>query len=355
MVSKLRQFIYRARAPLRVSFGGGGSELPPYVNTYGGVVLNATINRHAYATIAAAEDDMITFTAADCDISETMATTHPLPVEGKLPLHRAVYNRIIKAHNGGKPFPLHLRTYNEAPVGSGLGSSSTLTVAMVRCFEKALDLNFDEYTLAALAHNIERVDLGLSGGYQDHYAAAFGGFNLIEFHADGTVVVNALRLRDDILAELEYSLLLYFTGVSRESANIINEQTKGITNKREVIETMHRLKKNAYQMKDCLMLGQLNDFASSLHESWILKQSTAATISNDDINRTYQTALEHGALGGKISGAGGGGFMMLLIDPDRRREIIAHLPNAKQQAISCYFSRGGAAAWRISVERKRGE
>lgn len=340
---------YRARAPLRLSFGGGGSELSPYVDKHGGVVLNGTIGRYVYATLTAADDKVI-FTAADCNLSEVLplAGEYPLRGEVKLPLHRAVYNRIIRAYNDGKPLPLHLHTYSDAPIGSGLGTSSTLTVAMIRCFEEALNLNLGEYDLAALAHDIERTDLGLSGGYQDHYAAAFGGFNFMEFRSDGKIIINPLRIRPWVLAELEYSLLLYFTGISRESAKIIDAQKIGIINDAAVEEAMHRIKALAYTMKDCLLTGRLADFAAALHDSWLLKRGTAAMISNVDIDGIYERARANGAWGGKISGAGGGGFMMLIVDPTRRNEVWAGLPNKGEQATFCHFSRNGAFAWRTA-------
>ena len=338
---------YRARAPLRLSFGGGGSELSPYVEKHGGVVLNGTIGRYVYATLTAT-DDHVVFTAADCNISESLplAGEYPLRGEVKLPLHRAVYNRIVRDYNGGRPLPLHLHTYSDAPVGSGLGTSSTLTVAMIRCFEEALNLNLGEYNLAALAHDIERTDLGLSGGYQDHYAAAFGGFNFMEFRSDGKIIINPLRVRPWVLAELEYSLLLYFTGISRESAKIIDAQKTGITNDAAIEEAIHRIKALAYTMKDFLLTGRLADFAVALHDSWLLKRGTAAMVSNVDIDDIYEQARANGVWGGKISGAGGGGFMMLIADPARRNEVWVGLPNKGEQATFCHFSRNGAFSWR---------
>ena len=345
MAASLKGLIYRSRAPLRLSFGGGGSEIPPYVEEYGGVVLNVTIARYVYATIVA-QQDTVTFTAADLGLTETLPLAAYYPLEGALlPLHRAVYNRIISTYNGGRPIGLHLHTNAQAPIGSGLGTSSTLSVAMVRCFQEAFGLTLDEYDLAALAHDIERVDLNLSGGYQDHYSASFGGFNFIDFRANGDVVVHPLRIRLPVRAELEYALVLYFTGVSRDSGRIVDEQIHAIQSKEATVQSIHTIKSLAYQMKDYLLKGQLADFARTMHESWSVKRSTSTAISNQAIDSLYEQALASGALGGKISGAGGGGFMMLIVEPVKRHQVMSSLPGAQDQDTFCRFEESGAVAW----------
>ena len=337
---------YRARAPLRLSFGGGGTEIEPYLSAHGGVILNTTINRYVYATMTLTNDEVI-FESVDLNITEKLspASYYP-PQEGALSLHRAAYNHMVAAHHGGKPLPLHLCTYSDAPVGSGLGSSSTLMVAVVRCFDEALGLALGEYDLASLAHKIERRDLGLSGGYQDHYAAAFGGFNFMEFRTDGTVIVNPLRIRFSILAELEYALMLFFTGISRDSSSIIDVQSSALTSDPQVIAAAHKIKALAFEMKDYLLVGDIKKLALTLHESWLAKRSTAAAISNDEIDDVYGKARAAGVWGGKVSGAGGGGFMMLITDPARRAAVLQALPNAGAAVSSCTFTDEGASAWR---------
>ncbi len=350
MVAPLQPGVaYRARAPLRLSFGGGGTEIPPYLTTYGGAVINSTIDRYVYATLTAT-DAGVSFAASDCALREDLSALGTYELAGdvvKLPLHRAVYSRIMRTYNGGEALNLSLQTYCDAPVGSGLGTSSTLTVAMLRCFDEALALNLGEYEIAALAHDIDRSDLNLSGGYQDHYAAAFGGFNFIEFRPDGEVIVNPLRLRPWVIAELEYSLILCFTGVSRESAAIIDEQQRSLKDTREAVEAMHRIKEFAHRMKDCLLTGRIEEFAAALHESWLLKRSTADAISNPAIDELYAKARNAGALGGKISGAGGGGFLMLFASPAKRADLLNVLDNHPGHVYSCGFVKDGARAWRI--------
>ena len=337
---------YRARAPLRLSFGGGGTDLFPYVNEHGGVILNGTVDRYVYSSIKYLQNEVV-FESIDQQEIERLPLQSSFPLEGsKLSLLRATYNRIVAEYNDGKPLPIHFCTQSSSPVGSGLGSSSTLAVAAVACFAEALKLPLDTYEIAGLAHRIERHDLQLLGGHQDHYAAAFGGFNFMEFHSDDRVVVNPLRLHKDIQGELEASLMLYFTGLSRESSRIIEQQSKAMQESTSVTEQMHQIKEMAYQMKEHLLAGNIRRLAEVLHESWLAKLKTADAIATPEIERTYQLARQAGVWGGKVSGAGGGGFMMLIGDPLRRHHILKALPAARNQNDSCHFTQRGVHAWR---------
>ena len=337
---------YRARAPLRISLGGGGTDLYPYVNRYGGAVISSTIDRYIYATLKTEKDEVV-FESMDRQQSERLPLQASYPTEDALlPLHRAIYNRIVQDYNSGKPMPLRLCTFSDVPGGTGLGSSSTLTVAALRCFDEMLGLGLSAFDLADLAHRVERQDLGLLGGYQDQYASAFGGFNLMEFRTDDTVMVNPLRLDRRILAELEFSTLLYFTGVSREGASIIQEQSASMESNQQTIEKMHKIKELAQQMKQQLMTGQIEALGKTLHESWLVKRDTASGISTPGIDQLYQKARDAGAWGGKISGAGGGGFILLLCDPLDRPAVLNCLPNGDTQDLFCHFTSEGAHAWR---------
>lgn len=338
--------IIRARAPLRLGLGGGGTDVSPYCDLYGGLVLNATIDKYAYTVIEPGQG--LQFTAADKQQSWSGEVAAELPLDGQLDLHKGVYNRIVRQFNGGRPLPLRMTTHTDAPPGSGLGSSSTLVVSMIKAFVEWLNLPLGEYDIARLAFEIERQDVGLSGGRQDQYAATFGGFNFMEFHPHERVVVNPLRVKNWIVSELEASLLLYFGGVSRDSARIIDEQTSNVkANDSSAIDAMHALKQEAQAMKECLLKGDFDGLVASMEAGWQAKKRMASSISNPQIEASYELARRAGMRAGKISGAGGGGFMMLLVDPVRRMDVIRALASTSGQVYNCHFTEIGTQGWKI--------
>jgi D-glycero-alpha-D-manno-heptose-7-phosphate kinase len=340
--------LIRARAPLRLGLAGGGTDVSPYCDLYGGLVLNATIDKYAYAVIEPRDDGRARFAAADRQESWEGAAAFRLEADGCLDLHKGVYNRIVREFNGGRPLPLTLTTHTDAPPGSGLGSSSTLVVAMVKSFVEWLNLPLGEYDIARLAFEIERIDVGLAGGRQDQYAATFGGFNFMEFHPGERVVVNPLRIKNWILSELEASLLLYFGGVSRESARIIDEQSANVQRKdAAVVEATHALKAEAIAMKENLLKGDFDGLVESMRSGWEAKKRMARSISNVQIDETYELALRAGMRAGKISGAGGGGFMILLVDPVRRMDVIRALQPLPGRIYNCHFTKYGTQGWKI--------
>lgn len=341
--------IIRAKAPLRLGLAGGGTDVSPYSDEYGGYVLNATIDMCAYTTIEVTNTPKIIFNAADQEeYFETDLTNYIDPIDS-LVLHKGIYNRIIKDFNNGVPLPLKITTYSDAPAGSGLGSSSTLVVAMVKAFVELLNLPLGEYDIAHLAYQIERIDVNLSGGKQDQYAATFGGFNFIEFYQEDRVIVNPLRIKNWIINELESSMILYFTGRSRESAMIIDEQVKNTQLKNErSLEAMHELKADALLMKECILKGNIRQFAEYLGKSWNAKKRMATAISNKRIDHIYDMAINAGAFAGKVSGAGGGGFMMFMVDPINRLRVVNRL-NALDggKVMNFHFTNDGTQAWRV--------
>jgi D-glycero-alpha-D-manno-heptose-7-phosphate kinase len=340
--------IVRARAPLRLGLAGGGTDVSPYCDLHGGLVLNATIDKYAYAVLAPGNDGSLTLVAADRQEAWHGEATAEIPLDGQLDLHKGVYNRIVREFNGGRPLPLTLTTHTDAPPGSGLGSSSTLVVAMVKAFVEWLNLPLGEYDIARLAYEIERKDVGLSGGRQDQYAATFGGFNFMEFHPQERVVVNPLRIKSWIISELEASLLLYFGGVSRDSARIIDEQTRNVAQQDSgAIEATHALKQEAIAMKESLLKGDFDGLVASMEAGWAAKKRMAKSISNPQIEQSYSLAKDAGMRAGKISGAGGGGFMMLLVDPVRRMDVIRALSTTQGQIYNCHFTEIGTQGWKI--------
>ncbi len=340
--------IIRARAPLRLGLAGGGTDVSPYCDRYGGLVLNATIDKYAYAILEPeTEWSRVTFVAADKQERWQGAAEPHLPLDGRLDLHKGVYNRIVRDFNGGRPLPLKLTTHTDAPPGSGLGSSSTLVVAMIKAFVEWLNLPLGEYDIARFAYEIERKDVGLSGGRQDQYAATFGGFNFMEFHPDERVVVNPLRIKRWIMSELEASLLLFFGGVSRDSAKIIDEQAKNVDREDpDALQATHALKQEAISMKESLLKGDFDGLVASMEAGWQAKKRMASSISNPQIEECYEIARAAGMRAGKISGAGGGGFMMLLVDPARRMDVIRAL-SGRGQIYNCHFTEIGTQGWKI--------
>ena len=344
----MQKKIIRARAPLRLGIAGGGTDVSPYCDRHGGYVLNATIDRYAYAVIKTLDEPIIRFVAMDQQTEKVKAMSVPLELDGHLDLHKAVYNHMIENYNNGVAISLELSTFCDAPAGSGLGSSSTLVVVMISAFTELLNLPLDDYTIAHLAFKIERVDCGLQGGRQDQYSATFGGFNFMEFYKDERAVINSLRIKNWIICELEASLVLFYTGVSRESARIIADQSNNVkSGSVEAIEAMHGLKHEALVMKECLLKGDFTGIVDSMRLGWERKKRSAKTVSNPHIDEIYNVAIDAGALAGKVSGAGGGGFMMFFVPPEKRMDVIRSLGNFNGQVSNCHFTKHGTQAWKI--------
>jgi D-glycero-alpha-D-manno-heptose-7-phosphate kinase len=302
--------IYRSKAPLRIGLAGGGTDVSPYSDIYGGAILNASVSLYASANIEPLPENNIILSALDHKEEYRFEWSDSLLVDGKLDLLKGVYNRIQKDFGMART-GFRLTTFVEAPAGSGLGTSSTLVVAIIGAFAEMLRLPLGEYDIAHLAYEIERKDLQMAGGRQDQYAAAFGGVNYMEFYGDDNVVVNPLRIKQQYLFELENNLLLYYTATNRESAKIIEKQSKNVVDKKEKsIEAMHQLKQQSQMMKEAILKGRLHEIGEILDFGFRQKRQMAEGISNNMLEEIYDEAKKAGATGGKISGAGGGGFMI---------------------------------------------
>lgn len=340
--------IYRSKAPLRIGLAGGGTDVSPFSDEFGGAILNATISQYAMASIEPLQEDGIIVQALDRKEEQRFNWSNELPIDGKLDLLKGVYNRIQKDY--GVPLTgFRLSTHVDAPAGSGLGTSSTLVVAIIGAFAEWLKLPLGEYDIAHYAYDIERKDLGLAGGKQDQYAATFGGVNYMEFYAGDKVIVNPLRIRQEYLHELGNNLVLYFTLTSRESASIIKEQQKNVVSKNEKsIEAMHQLKEQARMMKEALLKGRLHEIGEILDYGFEQKRLMAHNISNSSIDSIYNAAKKAGATGGKISGAGGGGFMVFYCPGNTRYKVIETLNTFGGEIKPYQFTEHGLTTWTIN-------
>ena len=340
--------IVRSKAPLRISFAGGGTDVSPYFEQYGGAVLSTTINKFAYATLSTREDQDLTVSSLDYDIVAKYKCDDCFAYDGELDLVKAVINNVRNTYtwdNSLNHRGMDIFIHSDAPPGSGLGSSSTMVVALIGIFQRYLNLPLTNYDLAELAYKAERIDLGIKGGLQDQYAATFGGFNYIEFHPT-SVVVNPLRIHPEYLNELEYNLLLCYTGRTRLSAHILDRQIGSVSEKRDtVMEALHESKRIAVEMKNSLLQGRLNYFGALLHEAWLHKKNLDTQITNPEIDNLYEVARKHGAIGGKILGAGGGGYLLFYCDFRKKHIIAQKLEECGGQVVEFGFDSAGLQTW----------
>jgi len=340
--------IIRSKAPLRLGLAGGGTDVSPYCDEYGGAVLNVTIDMYAYCTIEPTDDNRIIFNAVDRNERFECDSTSTLVIDDQLILHKGIYNRIVKNFNNGESLSFRMTTYSDAPAGSGLGSSSTMVVAIIKAYMEWLNLPLGEYDIAHLAYEIEREDLKLAGGKQDQFAATFGGFNFMEFYKNNQVIVNPLRIKNWIKNEIENSLILYYTGTSRESAAIIEDQIKNtISKKQSSVKAMHEIKASAVEMKNSILRGDFEGVSNCLKSGWESKKKMSSSITNPLIDKMYDFIINNGAKAAKVSGAGGGGFMMIICDPKERYTLVEELKKTDGQVMCVQFIEKGAQAWTL--------
>lgn len=338
--------IIRSKAPFRLGLAGGGTDVSPYSDLYGGCILNATISLYAYANIVPRNDGKIVFRIPQTNEEYTFDSALQLPIlNDKADLMKGIYNRVIRDFVN-KPLSFTLTCALEVPFGSGLGTSSTLAIAILGAYTEWLKLPLGEYDLAFLAYEIERVDLMQAGGKQDQYAAAFGGFNFMEFYADDKVIVNPLRIRNETINELSNNLLLYYTNSSRDSGKIIEKQQKNVTDKKsKSIEAMHQIKLQAYEIKEAILKNNLDEIGHILHRGWIYKREMAEGISTPLFEEIYNTAVNAGASGGKISGAGGGGYVFFYCPENTKFAVAKALENLGGRVQPYTFTKKGLETW----------
>jgi D-glycero-alpha-D-manno-heptose-7-phosphate kinase len=336
--------LIRAKAPLRISFAGGGTDVAPFPEREGGLVLNATINRYAYGTLCPRSDEKITIHSHDYGSSLELAPREVPIFDGKLDLAKAAIRRFAGHDAGG--FDLVL--YSNAPPGSGLGASSAMMVALIGVLKEFASVPLTDYELAEMAHTIEREELGIRGGRQDEYAAVFGGFNYIELRGDH-VIVNPLRVANDTVLELEHNLLLCYTGNTRQGDHIIEDQTRRfVEGDADAVAGLNAQKELARQLKDALLQGRLGDFGELLDSAWQTKKLLSPRISNDHIDELYAQAREAGAIGGKVAGAGGGGYLLLYCGDDRKHAVAARMQELGASVSDFAFEGSGLRTWRAN-------
>lgn len=341
--------IYRSKAPFRLGIAGGGTDVSPYSDIYGGAILNVTINLYAHATIRPLDNGKIRFVHINDNIVEEFDAISQLPLKGPLVLQHGIYNSIVARHNNGKPLSFELITSMDVPSGSGLGTSSTLVVSILGAFTEWLKLPLGRYDIAHYAYEIERIDLQMAGGRQDQYAATFGGVNFMEFLENDRVIVNPLRINDDILQEWAMNTVLFYTNKQRCSSKIIEEQAENVKKQNlDSLEAMHNVKKEAFRMKNCLLRDELWELGKALNSSWDNKKKMARHISNEFIDHIYETAIANGALGGKISGAGGGGFMFFYCPGNTCYKVSEALTDLNIGNVKYFeFCKRGLITWTI--------
>jgi D-glycero-alpha-D-manno-heptose-7-phosphate kinase len=335
----------RSKAPLRLGLAGGGTDLNTYCDQFNGFVLNSTISLYVYCTIEERADNKIVFESTDIEHHLEVESSKCLVLDGHMDLYKGIYNRIVKDYVH-KSLSFSISTYSDVPSGSGLGGSSTLVVAILQAFTEWLNLPLGEYDIARLAFDIEREDIGIVGGAQDQYAATFGGFNFMEFYADKRVIVNPLRVKSWIIDELEASMVLYFTNITRQASQIEQEK-KSLLEDKNSLDAMHEVKEDSIVMKEALLKGDISNFATILGKSWQAKKRVSSSISNSEIDKVYDIAIANGAYSGKVSGAGGGGFMFFMIEPTKKLQLIRELNKEQGEVINFEFVKDGAKAWKI--------
>jgi len=305
------------RSPVRISFGGGGTDLPSYYERFGGAVVSVAINKHFYTVLEKRNDGKIQIISADLRTVETWQDIARMEVRGNaLEIPLAVLKEFAC------DVSVNLFLASEIPPGTGLGSSASVCVNLTKVLATYSRAFLSKYELAERAFHVARNVLGRPVGKQDEYASAFGGLNFISFHQDGTTHVEPLNLEPGLVRELQSSLLLFFTGASHHSWTILEEQDKSTSRADSgTVEYLHEIRKLAELMKAALIAGEFSEFGLLLHKSWEIKKQLSAKISNDRINGMYESALRNGALGGKITGAGGGGFLLLFCQQQHQEDV----------------------------------
>jgi D-glycero-alpha-D-manno-heptose-7-phosphate kinase len=328
------------RSPVRISFGGGGTDLPGYYERFGGSVLSVAINKYFYTVLTARTDGRIQVISSDLRVFENWHGIANMNLRGsslEIPL------AVLKEMNCDIAVDLFLAS--EIPPGTGLGSSASVCVNILKTLSTYLQQPISKYDLAERSFYIARQLLGKHVGKQDEYAAAFGGLNFISFHPDGSTLVEPVDLNPSVLTELQENLMLFFTGSSHHSWSILQDQESSTrTQKGGAVEALHEVKALGIRMRNVLQQGDLRELGTLLHDGWQAKRRVSTKISNPRIDELYALAREHGALGGKITGAGGGGFLLLYCEPRYQADVREIMRRQDVHEMTFRFDLNGAQA-----------
>ena len=344
--------IIRSRAPVRISFAGGGTDISTYSDKYGGMVVNAAINRYAYATFIARSDHKIILESLDLDTKIEYSNINDIELDGNLDLVKSVilhfkenYPHFFNNHSLG--FEIH--TSSEIPPRSGLGSSAAMFASVIGLFNTlAQEYRIDNYEIAELAYYLEREKIKNAGGRQDQYATTFGGINSMEFKGQDFVKINPLKLKIDYALELESNLLLVNLGPRKDSGHIIDDQIDNLTKNTEALKATHHTKELAIKLKYALMRGDFDHFGTLLDMGWTEKKKFSDKISTLEIDHNYKTLKLAGAIGGKVLGAGGGGHMLFYCRPGKKLYVLQKAKELGLKEVPFTFDHQGLTTWSIN-------
>ena len=335
------QVITRSKSPVRISFGGGGSDLTHYFNKNKGAVINATISLYSHASLQKRNDKKVIIFSTDLNSSlEANDLNDAISKKGPFGLILS----LLKLINPDFGFELHLRS--DYPMNSGLGGSAVILSAIIGCFNEFRIDKWNKFEIAEMAYQSERLMYNISGGWQDQYATVFGGINLIEFNRKNNII-NSLRIGHETLLELKENLILFDTCLSHDSSGIHNDQKKELQSKKTINDLVKQNVDLTYSIRDSLIRGDLTKFGKQLHQGWMNKKQYSKKISNKKLDKIYNTAIENGALGGKLLGAGGGGFFLFYCDPMNRWEVVKSLNKIKARVVEFNFENEGLVSWKI--------
>lgn len=334
-----KEIVIRAKAPLRISFAGGGTDVNYYIESKGGAILSATINKYCFGTLKKRNDNKIVIYSKDFDLRVEIENSKSIQYDGKLDLLKAVI-KLMQIDCG-----IDLYFQSDVPPGTGLGGSASVASVAAGLLNHVKEDKLDDYQLAEIAFQAERVEIGIAGGWQDQYAAVFGGINFIEFKSDD-VVVHPLRIKEEILNELECSLLLCYTGQTRSSGDIHKKQTKAyICKNKLVVDALDKTRDFAFNMKNALLKGDLLKFGQLLREAWLVKKEFDKEVSNSVIERLYEIGTEAGAICGKVLGAGGGGYILFFCSPLNKLDVAKALESHGGVIMDFNFEFKGLHTW----------